>query len=114
MSDGSLDQTEPVQDGAEIPYFVAQEWLSPFISGELAARLNSPIAFTLAKGGPPALGYPATILVEICEAIVRADQAGKTTARQAPIVERALGLMKVFARTGINALVDEATAASQL
>lgn len=107
-------QTELGQDEVEALYFVAQEWLSPFVSGELAARLNSPISFTLSKGGPPALGYPATLLVDVCEAIVKADQAGATTTRQAPIVERAIGLMMGFAKTGIIALVDEATGYQQM
>lgn len=88
---------------------MAQEWLSPYISRDLATRLNSPIPFTLPTGGPPALGYPATIVAEICEAIIRADQDGKTTARQTPIVQRAMVLMTGFAKTGITALVDEVT-----
>ena len=108
------NQTELGQDEAKTPYFVAQEWLSPFISGELTARLNSPIPFTLPKGGPSAFGYPATLLVDTCEAIVKADQVGTTTTRQAPIVERAISLMMGFAKTGINALVDEATGYQQM
>ena len=108
------EQTAVDQSEIEIPYFVAQEWLSPFISRELAERLNSPIPFTLPKGGIPALGYPATILVDICEAIVKADQEEKTTIRQAPIVERAISLMMGFAKTGIVALVDEVTGYQQM
>ncbi len=107
-------QTELGQDEVEIPYFVAQDWLSPFVSGELAARLNSPIPFALPKGGPSAFGYPATLLVDICEAIVKADQLGTTTPRQAPIVERAIRLMMGYARKGIDALVDEATGYQQM
>ena len=107
--DRSLEKSERDQDEFEIPYFVAQEWLSPYISKDLATRLNSPIPFTLPTGGPPALGYPATIVAEICEAIIRADQEGKTTTRQTPIVQRALVLMTGFAKTGIIALVDEVT-----
>ncbi len=107
--DGCQNQNEYDQEEVEIPYFVAQEWLSPYISKDLATRLNSPIPFTLPKGGPPASGYPATILMDICEAIIRADQEGKTTGRQAPIVERAIILMMGFAKTGIIALVDEVT-----
>lgn len=102
-------KSERDQDEFEIPYFVAQEWLSPYISKDLATRLNSPIPFTLPTGGPPALGYPATIVAEICEAIIRADQEGKTTARQTPILQRAMVLMTGFAKTGIIALVDEVT-----
>lgn len=97
------------QNEIEIPYFVAQKWLRPYISRDLAARLNSPIPFTRPKGGPPAFGYSAMILVDICEAIIRADQEGNTTVRQAPIVERATVLMTGFAKRGIVALVDDVT-----
>ena len=105
----SLKKGKRDQNEVEIPYFVAQKWLSPFISKDLATRLNSPFPFTLPTGGPPALGYPAAILAEICEAILRADQEGKTSARQAPIVQRAMVLMTGLAKTGIIALVDEVT-----
>lgn len=108
------NQTELDQEEVEIPYFVAQEWLNPYIARDLAARLNSPIPFTLPTGGPPAFGYPATILVDICEAIIKADQEGKTKTRQAPIVERAIILMMGFAKTGIIALVDEVTGYQQI
>ena len=112
--DRSQNQNERDQDEVEIPYFVSQEWLSPYISRDLATRLNSPIPFTLPTGGPPAFGYPATILADICEAIIRANQEGKTTDRQAPIVERAINLMMGFAKTGIIALVDEVTGYQQM
>ena len=112
--DSSQNKSEYDQDEVEIPYFVAQEWLSPYISKDLATRLNSPIPFTLPTGGPPAFGYPATLLADICEAIIRADQGGKTTDRQTPIVERAIVLMMGFAKTGILALVDEVTGFQQM
>ena len=114
ISGSRQEETKINQGEIEIPYFVAQEWLSPYISRELAGRLNSPIPFTLPKGGIPAFGYPATILVDICEAIVKADQEEKTTIRQAPIVERAISLMMGFAKTGIIALVDEVTGYQQM
>ena len=52
--------------------------------------------------------------MDICEAIVKADQLGTTTTRQAPIVERAIRLMMGYARTGVIALVDEATGYQQM
>ena len=107
--DRALNQSNNDQNEVDSTYFVAPEWLSPNISKDLATRLNSPIPFSLPKGGPPAFGYPATILADICEAIIRADQEGKTTDLQAPIVERAIILMMGFAKTGIIALVDKVT-----
>ena len=94
--------------GAEMPRFASQNWLNPFISNELTAALKSPIQFQPPTGAT-AYGYPATLLVGLCDAIMEADRAGKTTPRQQIIVDRALTLMRGFATVGIIALVDEAT-----
>jgi hypothetical protein len=41
----------------------------------LAARLNSPTKFIPPHGGPTAHGYEATLLVDICEAVLEANAA---------------------------------------
>ena len=94
--------------GAELPRFASQKWLQPFISNDLGSALKSPILFK-SPLGPLVYGYPATLLVGLCDAIMDADRAGKTTPRQQVIVDRALTLMRGFATVGIIALVDEAT-----
>ncbi len=96
-------------DAPEIPRFAGQKWLNPFILNGLDRALKFPILFTPSRGGRPAYGYPATLLVDICNAIVNADKAGATTCRQKAIVQRALMLIQGLAHVGINALVDEAT-----
>ena len=85
--------------GAQIPRFATQ----PFLNSDLTMVLKSPICFVLAYG------YPATVLADICDAILEAEKQGKTTARQAGIVAKAKALLRGFARVGIVALVDEAT-----
>ena len=94
--------------GAEMPRFASQNWLKPFISDELALALKSPVLFK-SPLGPLVYGYPAQLLVELCNAILEAYRAKATTARQAPIVDRAMTLMLGLATVGIIALVDEAT-----
>ena len=94
--------------GAEMPRFASQNWLNPFISSDLESALKSPILFQ-PPSGPTAYGYPATLLADLCGAIMEADRAGKTTPRQQVIVDRAVVLMRGFATVGIIALVDEAT-----
>jgi hypothetical protein len=68
-------------------------------------------AIGLTRGGATAVayGYPATILADICDAILKARDAGDTGPRQAGIVRQADLLVRGFARVGIVALVDEAT-----
>jgi hypothetical protein len=93
--------------GAELPRFATQIWIKPHISKELELALKSPILFRI----PSALayGYPATILADICDAILKARDEGDTGVRQSGIVRQADLLVRGFARVGIVALVDEAT-----
>ena len=99
---------DPDSGGAEIPRFAGQTWIKDHISNDLVSALKTPILFRLPSGGK-AYGYPATILADICDAVLDARTHGKTTQRQAVIVHRCEILMRGFARVGIVALVDEAT-----
>jgi hypothetical protein len=94
--------------GAELPRFATQIWIKPHLSNELEATLRSPIIFRSPRIGV-AYGYPATILADICDAILAARDAGHTGPRQLGIVKQADILVRGFARVGIEALVDEAT-----
>lgn len=105
---GPRNENEPSNTGAELPRFASQKWISPYITNELALALKSPIRFQPPTGGE-AYGYPADILVDICDAIVEAYRQGDTGERQQGIVDNALILIRGFAKVGIIALVDEAT-----
>lgn len=54
-------------------------------------------------------GYDAEVLVEVCKAIIRADDAGKLSASQIPLASQARILLNAFAKVGVTALIDEAT-----
>ena len=105
---GPRDDMRADDDGAELPRFATQKWLYSHLSSDLDVALRNPILFS-APGFHRVLGYPATILPDICDAILSARAAGDTTDRQKVIVDRAESLMRAFARVGIIALVDEAT-----
>ena len=105
---GPRNETEAKLVGAEMPRFANQNWLKPFISNELEVVLKSPILFNL-PSGVRAYGYPATVLANICDAILEAHKKGATTDRQSTIVQRAISLIRGFSIIGIIALVDEAT-----
>lgn len=81
--------------------------ISPFISSELKALIEKPILFR--SGGGTAFGYPATILPDICDAILAARNAGALQKQQLPLAQRCEELVRGFAKVGIVALVDEAT-----
>lgn len=76
---------------------------------DLSARIRRPIEFLPTKGGRPAYGFEATILADICDAVLAARQEGALQPQQAHIAEQCEILVRGFARVGIIALVDEAT-----
>ena len=89
---------------------MAVKALEPFLSNELTAGLLEPIRFTPPHGGNPVLGIPATALPEICNAWLKAREAGALTApRQLTTAQIAEIITRGLAHLGIIALVDEAT-----
>ena len=76
---------------------------------DLMARLKCPIEFQPSGGGRSAYGYDATILADICDAVLSARKQGFLTDGQAKIADKCEILVRGFARVGIIALVDEVT-----
>ena len=100
--------------GSRLPRMMDSKSLKPFISKDLLLGLDSPMIFTNPGGGGVAYGYPATLLVNICNAILEARDAGMLKSNQMHISRRADILMRGLATVGIIALVDEATGYQQL
>lgn len=105
---GPRTDKEPSNTGAEIPRFASQKWLKPFIDSNLELALKTPVFFQ-PPTGHTGYGYPAEILVDVCDAILEADKRGATGKPQENIVQNAFALIRGFAKVGIIALVDEAT-----
>lgn len=78
------------------------------IANDLSCRLETPIEFVMPKGGV-ANGYEATLLSDICDAILESRKRGLLPDRYAHVAEAAEVLMRGFAVVGIIALIDEAT-----
>ena len=95
--------------GQRIGDFVASKSINPFISNELNSVIKNPIKFQPPTGGRIAYGYSATILVDICNAVLSARDAGALHSQQQHIAERCDLLVRALAKVGIIALVDEAT-----
>lgn len=83
--------------------------LRPHANAALIEALRAPIEFRAPHGGRSSLGYPATILADICDAVLAARAAGDLPPRQSNIAEQCEVLVRGFARVGIIALVDEVT-----
>lgn len=71
-------------------------------------KIENPILFK-ALGSDPAHGYEASVLVDVCKAVDRAERAGKLTKAQSSMAQQARMLVNALAQVGIDALVDEAT-----
>ena len=72
-----------------------------------------PLLFRTPKGSL-AYGYEATVLADICEAILKARKVGDLSKQQEHIADKAEILIRGFARVGIIALIDEATGFQKL
>ena len=93
--------------GQRIANFASSKGIKPFISNDLRVVIDNPIKF-LSPGGV-AHGYPATLLVEICNAVLFARDAGILAKQQEHIAHRCDVLIRSLAKVGVIALVDEAT-----
>ena len=95
--------------GFRVPHFMASKAIKPFVNKELMLALNNPVLFKNPAGGGNVYGYPATMLVDICNVVLASNDAGKTTLQQSHIVDRCDLLIRNLAKVGVIALVDEAT-----
>lgn len=87
--------------------FLRGKILNPFVNKSLIDITDNPIKFKI--GGIIAYGYDATVLADICDAVLEARKHGVLQKQQLHIAQRCEILVRGFARVGIIALVDEAT-----
>ena len=99
--------TVRAENGVQMPRFAASRAIFPFMTDELKESISSPIRFKASNG--IAYGYPATILADICDAVLEAREARKLDLQQTRLAQSCEMLVRGFARIGIIALVDEAT-----
>lgn len=92
----------------KIDEFIDNSAIKPFITSELRFRVNHAINFKTPNGAN-ATGYEATILIDICDAVLQCKKEGKILKGQYHIAEQAELLIRSFAKVGIIALIDEAT-----
>jgi hypothetical protein len=80
------------------------------LSNDLSARMRGPLLFQPLSGGQQGHGYEATILIDICELILKARDHGSVLhASQEKYAVAADIVIRSFAKVGIIAVVDEAT-----
>ncbi len=94
--------------GDRLAKFVSTKSLSAFVDSKLEDVIKAPILFK-APNGSKAYGYEATVLADLCEAVLEARKLGRLHYQQEHIAARCEILVRAFAKVGIVALVDEAT-----
>lgn len=98
------------EGGSRLPTFIKGQKISPYVGHELREKLATPLIFqglTPGVGVPPPTihGYDVTILIDICNAIVRAESDGKLLKSQANIARQAHVILSASAKAGIQGLV---------
>lgn len=93
---------------ARIPLYLAFKNLIPFLEKHLGDVHPRPLMYRTASGNL-AHGIPAELIPKVCEVWLDARKANVLGLRQEEIATRAEILIRVLARVGIIALVDEAT-----
>lgn len=96
--------------GKDLPRFLKGQKVSPYVGGEVAQKLANPLIFQWAPPGvkgltPKVYGYDVTIMIDLCKAIIAADDAGKLLPRQKNIAKQAHVIMSASAKAGITGLV---------
>ncbi|HEX4146444.1 MAG TPA: P63C domain-containing protein [Pirellulales bacterium] len=94
--------------GDRLVKFLNTQAINPYVPQGLSDVIMEPIKF-LTHGGKIAYGYEATVLADMCDAVLDARKKGKLNYQQEHIAARCEILARGFMRVGIIALVDEAT-----
>ncbi len=105
---GMKPGSNPRLGGTRLANFVLGKGIVPFVGESLAAAIKSPIRFKTQRGAV-AYGYEATILVDLCKAVLQAKKENKLHFQQMHIGDRCEVLLNALAGVAIIALVDEAT-----
>ncbi|HMT93426.1 P63C domain-containing protein [uncultured Thiothrix sp.] len=97
--------------GNNLSRFIERKSIAPYIGSELSQKILNPIVFKTDKGGsedsvaPRAHGYDVTILIDLCNAIIEADNAGALAKSQKGIAQQAKVITGASAKSGIQQLV---------
>ena len=94
--------------GAMERYFSAEN-LKPFLPEKYAGEDWDANILKFKYGGRLSYAYEATDLIDICNMYIQARNAGVLQSSQMNLATRAQIIMTAFAKTGVIAVIDEAT-----
>jgi hypothetical protein len=97
--------------GNAFPRFLASRGMSEAVGAQLAEKLSKPIKFQwsgVGAQGHPAVavhGFDVTLLIDVCKAIIKAEEEGKLQFQQKHIARQAHVIINASAKAGIQNLV---------
>lgn len=98
--------------GNALPRFLASQAMAEYVSAELREKLNNPLKFQWTSPGAQqqggvtiVFGYDVTLLIDLCRAILQADEKGKLKHQQKEVAKQAAIIIGASARSGIKGLV---------
>jgi hypothetical protein len=93
--------------GNAFPRFLASKSMAGFIGAQLQEKIAQPLRFQWGTGGAllPVNGFEATLLIDVCKAIVAAESAGKLNRQQKHVAAQAHIILGASAKAGIQGLV---------
>lgn len=97
--------------GNAFPRFLTSKGMLETVSAQLAEKLAKPVKFQWAgvgaQGQPNVIvhGFDVTLLIDVCKAIIQADDAGRLHIQQKHVAEQAHVIINASAKVGIQNLV---------
>ena len=96
--------------GNKLRSFLGTRRMSKYVGPELHNKLSQPVKFQWGTGGPelpPTIihGFDATLLIDVCRAIVQAEADGVGGARNGRVAGQAHIILNASAKAGIKGLV---------
>lgn len=96
--------------GTKLRSFLGSDSLKGFVNNELTMAIETPTRFTRpGRGGVPAIAFEATLLIDLCEAIIRSYNSGELRKNYFHLVFQAQAITLSFAKAGIISAIDEVT-----
>ena len=96
--------------GSAFPRFLSNRAMAGILGVELREKIAQPLKFQWVDPGggqPPSLthGFDATILIDVCKAVLQADAEGKLSNRYKAVTRNARIIVNASAKAGIKGLV---------
>lgn len=96
--------------GNDFERLMSRKSLADYVGAELLEKIAQPIEFKWIYPGAKQTevvigGYSADVLIDVCNAILAADAAGRLTKSQLPIAMQARVIVNASAKSGITSLV---------